>query len=33
MNPTRILKEGLLPDWAHRDMQVTKGWSCKIYTS
>ena len=25
MNPTRIPKEVLLPDWARRDMQVIKG--------
>jgi len=28
MNPTHIPKEVLIPDWAHRDMQVTEGRSC-----
>jgi hypothetical protein len=28
MNHTRLPKEVLLPDWARRDNQVTKGQSC-----
>jgi hypothetical protein len=28
MNPTRIPKEVLPPDWVRRDLQVTKGLSC-----
>jgi len=30
MNHTRLPKEDLLPDWAHRDMQVIKGRSCIV---
>jgi len=30
MNPACIPKDVLLADWAHRDIQVTKGRSCKL---